>query len=34
VDITKAAIQRLDQKISSFKVPLVKPPANSIPTLQ
>jgi len=34
VDITKAAIQRLDQKISSFKVPLVKPPANSMPTLQ
>jgi hypothetical protein len=26
LDITRDVIQRLDKKISSFKVPLVKPP--------
>jgi outer membrane protein len=29
IDITQTVIQRLDRKISSFKVPLVNPPANS-----
>lgn len=28
-DITREAIQRLDRRISSFKVPLVKPPADA-----
>lgn len=29
LDITQAAIQRLDRKITSFKVPLVAPPASA-----
>jgi Skp family chaperone for outer membrane proteins len=34
LDITKDVIQRLDQKISSFKVPLVNPPASSVIQMQ
>jgi len=34
LDITQAVIQRLDRKITSFKVPLVNPPANSQVPLQ
>jgi outer membrane protein len=34
LDITQAVIQRLDQKITTFKVPLVAAPANSIPQAQ
>jgi hypothetical protein len=29
LDITSTVIQRLDHKITSFKVPLVNPPASS-----
>lgn len=34
LDITQAAIQRLDRKITSFKVPLVNPPAGAISPAQ
>jgi outer membrane protein len=34
IDVTQAVIQRLDQKITTFKVPLVNPPPGSMPQQQ
>jgi len=34
IDITQVAMQRLDRKISTFKVPLVNPPAESMIQMQ